>query len=170
MNRRPNADALENAWRIHDAQLDWTSKADTKAAFAFGIDSAVIATVSVLASTGKLFSHFGSWWMIALFIGAGACLIAGIVFATIGVAPRLKSTSAKELSKENFIYFGHARHWNPRKLENALRDDDLLSQLTNNIVVAADISWRKHIAVNWSIWLTLVGGALLTAYAILTRV
>lgn len=169
MTRDRHNCAVENAWHVHDAQLEWTSKADAKAAFAFGIDSAAIATVAVLVSTGKLFIHFSAWWMTTTFVLGGLGLLGGIFFATMGVAPRLKAKTAKRLSKDNYIFFGHARHWTPRDIERALRDDDPLPQLARNIVVAADISWKKHVAVNWSIWLTLGGGAFLCAYAVMSR-
>lgn len=160
---------LEGAWRIHDAQLDWTAKADAKAAFAFGIDSAAIATVAVLISTGKVFSHFDHGWLIVLFTGGGFALLAGIVAASIGVAPRLKGRTAKKLSKNNYVYFGHARHWKATDLEKRLRSDDLLPQLSRQITVTANIAWKKHVAVNWSIWLTMGAGVLLTTYVILSR-
>lgn len=162
--------AVDAAWRIHDAQLDWTAKSDAKAAFAFGIDSAAIAAVAILVSTGKVFSHFDDWWLTWLFIVGGLGLLAGIVAASIGVAPRLKAKDTKKLSKTNYIYFGHARHWKAADLEKRLRTDDLLPQLSRQITVTADIAWRKHVAVNWSIWLTMSAGALLIAYVLLSRI
>lgn len=166
----PDMRGVDAAWRIHDAQLDWTAKADAKAAFAFGIDSAAIAAVAVLISTGKVFSHFDNWWLVALFAFGGAALIAGIVSASVGVAPRLKGRTAKKLSRHNYIYFGHARHWTADQLEKRLRTEDLLPQLSRQIVVTANIAWKKHVAVNWSIWLTMIGGAVLVAYVIFSRI
>jgi hypothetical protein len=162
--------ALDNAWRIHDAQLDWTGKADAKAGFAFGLDSAAIATIAILVSTGKVFTHFDEPWQFVAFYLGCAFLVAGTVFASIGVAPRLKRAVAQKQSETNFIYFGHARHWTAEKLEAALRTDDLLHQLARNIVVTADISWKKHVAVNWSIWLTLAGGVCFLGYVIFVRI
>jgi len=39
----------------------------------------------------------------------------------------------------------------------------------SNIVVAADIAWRKHVWVNASIWTTLVSGAVLAGYVVVER-
>lgn len=162
-------DALENAWQIHDAQLDWTAKADAKAAFAFGLDSAVIAAVVALFSTEKVFHHFGHWWLIALFVLGAALLLAGAVFSAVGVAPRLRAKLARSESGSNYIYFGHARYWDASKLEESLREGDFLPQLCRNVIQAADISWRKHVAVTWSIWLTMASGVVFAAYLVASR-
>ncbi|WP_308465628.1 Pycsar system effector family protein [Rathayibacter soli] len=170
MKEKGRPQAVDAAWHVHNAQLDWTAKADAKAAFAFGIDSAAVAAVAILVSTGKVFSHFDHWWLTALFTLGGLGLLAGIVAASIGVAPRLKAKGAKKLSKTNYIYFGHARHWKAVDLEKRLRTDDLLPQLSRQITATADIAWKKHVAVNWSIWLTMGAGALLITYVLLTRI
>jgi hypothetical protein len=163
-------DALDNAWHIHDAQLDWTGKADAKAAFAFGIDSALVASVTVLVSTGVVFDHFKYWFLWVTFLAAGAALALSVIFATMGVAPRLRAKGAKKLSQSNFIYFGHARHWGAEDLVKGLNSASVLDQIARNIIIAADISWRKHRAVNWSIWTALTGGLCLVLYVFLSRI
>jgi len=161
-------EAIENAWKIHDAQLDWTAKADAKAAFAFGVDSAAIAAIVVLISTDKVFHHVLSVWPGLLFILGVIGLVSGSIASAIGVAPRLKRKDALSKAATNHIYFGHARHWKPEDLEvSLLEDENLLPQLTRNIVVSADISWKKHVAVSWSLWLTMAAGVLLIAFVIL---
>ena len=162
-------DAIDNAWRIHDAQLHWTAKADAKAAFAFGVDSAAIAAVVALFSTGKVFHHFDHWWLTVLFVLGAACLVVGSVFSAVGVAPRLRAKLAQSESGSNYIYFGHARHWDAAEIEESLRADDLLPQLSRNIVQAANISWKKHVAVTWSIWFTMASGVVLAIYLVLSR-
>lgn len=159
--------AIEDAWRIHDAQLDWTAKADAKAAFAFGIDSALVATVAVLVSTGKVFVHFDTWYLIAMFVAGAVLLAVAIVFATVGVAPRLRRKRTNATWQQNYIYFGHARHWDPESLERRLRARSLLPQLARQITVTADVAWRKHVNVNWSIWLTVAAGVFLVGYVAL---
>lgn len=162
-------DAVENAWKLHDAQLDWTAKADAKAAFAFGLDSAALAGIIALIAANHVFFHFQHWWLIALFLLAAALLLAGAVFSALGVAPRLRSRKAKEEASDNHIYFGHVRHWSARDLESSLRSDDLLAQLSRNIVQSGKISWKKHVAVTWSIWFTMASGVLFVAYVLLSR-
>lgn len=162
-------DALENAWRIHDAQLDWTAKADAKAAFAFGVDSAAIAAVVALFSSDKVFHRFDQWWLIALFVLGALCLLAGSVFSALGVAPRLRAKLSRSEAASNHIYFGHTRHWDAADLEESLREDDLVTQLSRNIVQAARISWKKHVAVTWSLWLTMASGIVFAAYLVASR-
>ncbi|MEX1078542.1 MAG: Pycsar system effector family protein [Homoserinimonas sp.] len=161
-------DALDNAWRIHQAQLDWTSKADAKAGFAFGIDSALIATVAILVSTDRVFNRDGFWFAVLL-ICAVIFLVSAIVLASVGVAPRLRGRKAKREARHNYIYFGHARHWTPSRLARSLRREDLLDQLTRQITVTSDVAWRKHVMVSWSLWLTLAGGLALVGYLVVAQ-
>jgi hypothetical protein len=150
--------------------LDWTAKADAKAAFAFGIDSAIIATVGVLVSTGRVFVHFQAWYLIVT-VALGSALLAGaILCAAAGVAPRLRRGATRRHWRDNFIYFGHARHWSPQRMEQELTRGTLLRQLSRQIVVTADVAWKKHILVNWAIWLTVGAGSMFVGYALLTRI
>ncbi|ARC58391.1 hypothetical protein AS850_14995 [Frondihabitans sp. 762G35] len=161
--------AIDNAWKIHDAQLDWTAKADAKAAFAFGLDSAVIAAVVALFSADKVFHHFSHWWLIVLFILGSVLILAGSISSAIGVAPRLRAKDAKHESLSNHIYFGHACHWEATNLEASLRNEDLLPQLSRNIIQAAVVSWKKHVAVTWSIRFTMASGVVFAAYLVSSR-
>ena len=163
-----NAQAVENAWRLHEAQSDWTGKVDAKASFSFGIQSAIIAAVVALIADEKLFSDFGGWW-IAIFIAAILCLCVGALTAAIVVAPLLRSQSLKRESRKDFIYFGHLRHLTSRDLEIRLRERDILPALSRQIVRMAEISWKKHMRVKWSIWLGVLGGGLLVACGFLLK-
>ena len=167
---RLEQEAIENAWHIHDAQLDWTAKADAKAAFAFGVDAAILTIVGVLISTGRVFVHFQHWYLLGSFGAGGLLIVAATVAASIGVAPRLKRRQTSKQWADNFIYFGHARRWDPNAIARSLREESLLNQLTRQIRVTADVAWKKHVAVNWAIWLTLASGAMLMLYVGLTRV
>ena len=162
--------AIDEAWQIHGAQLDWTAKADAKAAFAFGVDSAIITTVAVLMSTGRVFVHFGHWYLVVTLFAGLFLLVAAIIFASVGVAPRLRRKQTREQWRENFVYFGHARHWDPQDLAISLQESSLLPQLTRQIQVTATVAWKKHVAVNWAIWLTLAAGAMIALYTGLTRI
>lgn len=169
MNRRrqsespsTNPNAIDTAWRIHAAQTEWTGKVDAKASFAFALESAAIATVVALSAKDRLFSALPGltpwlYWsgLLIMVVGAG--------LAVTVVAPRLRGRKAKAESATNFIYFGHARHWNPSDLECALRTSDMLPQLSRQISAMAKISWKKHVRVQWSFWLATLGGLLLAA-------
>lgn len=162
--------AVDDAWRIHDAQLDWTAKVDAKATFAFGFESAIFVTVGALVAAGKVFSAFHYWWLWAIFFLGLGLLAISVGLAALVVGPRLRSRGLKEAADSNYIYFGHARFWSPRRLAVALRRDDLLEQLSRQIVVTAEIAWTKHVRVGQSIATGAAAGFLLVVCAILTRV
>lgn len=157
-------EALENAWRLHDAQMDWTGKVDTKAAFALTLQAALLA--AAVALLDEL-----DFWPEYLLIGLSAILVAaGAVFAASVVAPQLRSKHLPTELASNFIYFGHARGWKPEALARQLRRTDLTEQIARQVVVMANIGWRKHRRVAWSIWLTVAGGVMLLAGGVVSRI
>jgi Family of unknown function (DUF5706) len=168
--KRVDDSAIENAWRIHNAQVDWTGKVDAKAAFAFGVHSAVIAGVVVLVSTGRVFHPVVHGYTLAVFILGLVFMMAAVILSALVVAPRLRSKKVKPEADSNFIYFGHVRYWKPVDLERALRAEDLLPQLSRQIVSMAKIAWVKHRRVQWSIWVGFVGGLVLVVDAFLSRI
>jgi hypothetical protein len=168
MTRKPPipetpAAALETAWRIHDAQADWTGKVDNKASFAVTLHTAML-TVSIV-----LFDNLSGALQNTLFALAALALSVGAILAASVVAPRLRPRGLRQGARSNYIYFGHARHWSPDELTNSLRVEDPLPQLSRQIVVMAQISWTKHIRVGWSIWLGVAGGLLLLVAAVLSQ-
>lgn len=156
-------EAVDNAWKIHAAQVDWTGKVDTKASFAFALESAVIATAVALSAKDRLFSDLPEG-IVTLFYWAGLLsLVAGAFFALVVVRPRLKASGVQTTSADNFIYFGHVQYWEADNLAEALKARDILPVITRQIVVMAEIAWQKHRWVQWSMTLGGVGGALLVA-------
>ncbi|WP_284984448.1 Pycsar system effector family protein [Arthrobacter sp. efr-133-TYG-118] len=156
-------EAIDNAWKIHAAQVDWTGKVDAKASFAFALESAVIATTVALSADGRLFSNLTTGITPVFYWLGLLSLVAGAFFALVVVRPRLKATGLQKASSENYIYFGHAQYWESDELDAALRKGDILPVITRQIVVMADIAWQKHRWVQWSMTLGGVGGALLVA-------
>lgn len=154
---------FENAWRLHEAQMDWTGKVDAKAAFALTVQAALLGAVVVLLPDMNTCIEY-------VLLGASVLLVsAGAVCAAQVVAPRLRSKNIPQESGSNFIYFGHARAWKPENLARELKSTDLTEQLARQVVVMADIAWKKHRRVAWSIWLGVVGGAFLLAAAAASR-
>lgn len=45
--------ALDTAWRIHGALVDWTGKVDSKASFTVGVESAALAGVITLSASSR---------------------------------------------------------------------------------------------------------------------
>lgn len=156
--------SIETAWKIHAAQADWTGKVDSKAAFALTVHTALL-TVAVV-----LFANLHGWLQHALFGAATGLLVIGAILAASVVAPRLRSRGLRQASRANYVYFGHARHWKAEELTKRLQGDDMLPQLSRQIVVMADIVWGKHVRVGWAIWLGVAGGIALLAAAVLSQV
>lgn len=143
-------DAVDNAWKINAAQIDWTGKVDTKASFAFTLESAIIATTVALTADGRLFSDLHLAIAVVFYWMGLLSLAVGAFFALVVVRPRLKSADVKKASDENFIYFGHAQYWEADDLAEALKEREILPVITRQIVVMADIAWQKHRWVQWS--------------------
>lgn len=159
--------AIEQAWKIHQAQADWTGKVDAKASFAFAIESAAIATTVALSGESRLFSDRSAGMIDVLYWVGLLALLAGAFFAVAVVIPRLKSDGALKASRSNYIYFGHVRHWEPHDLAEALNTRDILPVITQQIVVMGDIAWQKHRWVQVSMWCGAIGGFCLGASALL---
>lgn len=58
-----NLDGVDTAWRIHQAQTDWTGLVDVKASFIFAIASASMATTVALSATGRVFHDIAPTWL-----------------------------------------------------------------------------------------------------------
>ena len=144
-------DAIDTAWRIHDANLDWTGKAETKASFALAIESALLAGVLALTSTGERLAHLAGNWVL-FFFWLGLTLIGlSLLGAGVAVFPRLEKANARKLAAQsNFIYFGHVRLLEPGELEAKLRGSEMLPVLSRQLVTTANIAWRKHRSLQFS--------------------
>jgi len=159
--------AVETAWAIHASQADWTGKVDGKATFAFAAESAAIATVVALTAEDRLYSQLSESWMWTIYaVGLTGMIVAAGLSVTV-VIPRLRTKNVDRESRENFIYFGHARLWQPEALERAMRGQDILPHLTRQIVAMARISWRKHVLVQWSLLVAVTAGLLLVGAGLL---
>lgn len=162
-------DAIDNAWKIHAAQADWTGKVDSKASFAFGLESAAIVAVVALSAKGRIFGDLSDP-AAAWFYSVGLALILiGAVFAVTVVIPRLKSDMVKDKAPDNFIYFGHVQHWEPDDLTAALQERNILPVISRQIVVMADIAWQKHRWVQLSMFAGSAGGICIVFAALVLR-
>lgn len=162
-------DVIDNAWKIHAAQVDWTGKVDAKASFAFGLESAAIVTTVALSAEGRIFGDLSdpaAAWMYGIGL---ALILIGAVFAVTAVIPRLKSDDVKERATDNFIYFGHAQHWEPDDLNDALKERELLPVISRQIVVMAEIAWEKHRWVQLSMFTGCAGGVSIVLAALVLR-
>ncbi|MGW9426664.1 Pycsar system effector family protein [Streptomyces decoyicus] len=160
------ADPLETAWKLQAGLADSTGKADAKASFALAIQSTALALLGILTSTGRSPSN-PSHGASLIFLWAGVLLLAsGACCAASAVSPNLRKERRGPQSDDDFLFFGHLRHWDPAALEAAIKDKDLLPQLSRQIVVMSEIAWTKHRRVQWSFALAAAGAAALGLAAI----
>ena len=164
------SDPTEIAWKIHAAQVDWTGKVDAKASFAFAIESADIGTTVALSASGRTFASIDECFAELLYWCGLAGLLVGAACALLVVVPRLRGAAetARE-ARENFIYFGHLRHWDADDLAAVLSKGEVLGPLTRQCVNMAKIAWRKHRLVQASMITGAIGiGALVACGLVLT--
>lgn len=161
--------ALETAWKIHAAMVDWTGKVDTKAAFAFALESAGIGLVINLSAKDRIFATLtGPWQNIAYYLG-GIALVLAAACAMWVVIPRLRMWHVAKEWPDNFIYFGHVMFWEPAALMQKIKDTELLPVLSKQLVGMSKIAWRKHMLVKMSMIFASIGGIAYVACAMLVR-
>lgn len=158
--RNADAAALDAAWKIHAAVMDWTGKVDAKASFALTIESAGILATTSLSSQGRVFDKLTDAWRIATFWSAVALLVFSALAAISVVIPRLRRSSLASEWRTNYIYFGHLRMWTNEELTTALRTQDLLPVISTQIINMSKIAWKKHRRLQSSLILA-VGATLL---------
>lgn len=158
----PDHDPVATGWRIHDAHVAWTANVDSKANFVLAIESAMLAGVVAFDPAQlKTAPARGFFWT-----GVMALVLALIGVALV-VRPRLRRKRGKVEAFDNFIYFGHMRHWSAEDLESKLAATDMLPMLSRNLVAMAKIAWMKHTLVQRSLEAAFAAGALfaLSAWA-----
>jgi hypothetical protein len=153
--------ALGTAWRIHGVLTDWTGKVDAKASFCLAIESAALVTVINLTAENRLFHGLRNGLQVWTFRVGVALLIAAVLCAANVVAPRLRWLATRKEWPNNFVYFGHLRHWSPLALEDKLKTALMLPILSAQLVNMSRIAWRKHVMVQVSLNLGLLGVAFL---------
>ncbi|WP_298585143.1 Pycsar system effector family protein [uncultured Kocuria sp.] len=147
----------EHAWQIHSAQMDWTGKVDAKASFALALDSAAIAALVALSAENMIFADvMDSWARIPYWVSVGLFAVAGGC-ALWAVAPSLRWWALNDEWDDNYIYFGHVRHWHAENLSMVLGSGDITPVLSRQIIQMSRIAWKKHLKVGFSLWLAGAG-------------
>jgi hypothetical protein len=134
------------AWTTHSAITDWTAKVDTKAAIVLSLGSVLLGFFVTLSGKGRILDDMHGWRLILERVGLGWSAI-GVVLASLVVAPRLNRRLTRSSWRENFVYFGHLRYWEPTDLREKLRSlevDQELSVLATQLVATSRIAWHKH--------------------------
>lgn len=157
---------VEFAWHAHSAITDWTAKVDSKASIVLSLGGAVLGFFVTLSASHRALAGLLGWRL--LVERAGFLAVALSVFgAALVVAPRLNRRQSKQAWKQNFLYFGHLRHWKPEELKKRLEvldGDQELNLLSQQLVATSKIAWFKHSLVQLSIW-ALVAGVIMVVLA-----
>lgn len=167
MSDNKNSDSgLDFAWRVHDALDSWTGKVDVKASIALALESAVFGFVVALSEHGERFASLSGSRLNWYHIGVGLLLFS-VATSLAVVFPQLRRCKSKREWRDNVIYFGHLRRWEPSELAARLRDSGLAEeQLARQLVAMSKIAWRKHSWLQWSLFSLAAGSACLIIVAI----
>lgn len=152
---------IEDAWKIHAALVDWTGKVDAKASFALTLESAALAAVVAFSSSGRpLGALSGAGTLLAYRAGVVALVVAAVC-AVAAVIPRVRFWATLSEWETNVIFFGHVRHWSDSAaLAAALEQRDMLDVLARQHIAMSKIAWSKHLWVQFSLALAVLGSAL----------
>lgn len=151
----PDHDPVETGWRIHSALIDWTGKVDGKATFALTIESAMFAGV-IGFNLNRLHTEPARW---LFWVGVGFLAVSLLLVAYV-VRPRLRSLSIDAEFRDNLIYFGHLRKWEPDEVTEALKEMNVLPMLGKQLVVMSRIAWRKHRLLQLSLTGAVISGVM----------
>ncbi|MFN3005101.1 Pycsar system effector family protein [Mycolicibacterium wolinskyi] len=154
-------DPVDNAWKIHAALVDWTGKVDTKASFALTIEAALLAGVVTLSGSDRVFDKLSGWFPVTLYVLGIVVLVASVLSAVWVVRPRLRAPNLKAEAASSYIYFGHLRLLDDDAVVNHLNNTPIAPVLARQLVQMSKIAWNKHVFVQWSMTLAVVGVILL---------
>jgi hypothetical protein len=146
----PPAEGVSNdfAWRVHEAQLSWTSSVDIKASIVLVVEVALAAAAgrSLLVSGGVL--HAAHGLHLAVAIAAVVLLALAVGSALWVVFPRLERREARRRAEPGLIYFGHLEQRSVEDIEAALGnldEDKERHEIARQLRVTAQVAWKKHV-------------------------
>lgn len=146
-----DAGHLELSWRVLGEVAGSISKADTKAGFVTGLNTAVLAGVLALTHLDRL----GIAARVFVTIGA-VLLVIALMFAVAVVLPILRARKSKHTSG-NFLYFGTVRQHSPAGLLARIASEDTAHTVCAQAVVLSRLSWLKHRLLQVSMLATIAG-------------
>jgi hypothetical protein len=155
------------AWNTHNAITDWTAKVDYKAAVVLSLGGILLGYFVALSSGDRVLAHLHGWRLVVERMGLGWSTL-GVVLAGFVVAPRLNRRLTRANWRENFVYFGHLRHWRPGDLKEKLRSldaDQELDALAIQLVNTSKIAWYKHSLLQSAMACIAIGVALVALSA-----
>ncbi|MDF6017603.1 Pycsar system effector family protein [Streptomyces sp. JH34] len=161
------AQAVRTAWQIHAALQESTRTVDAKASFALAMESAALAGIAALAGDGRALDRVTGFAEIVLWSGVGLIGLSAIL-AVLVVLPRHDGAGrSPDPGEDEFLFYGHLRHWAPGDLAQRLARTDALPTLSRQIVVMSAIAWTKHRRVQQSLVAAVVGTLLVAVVLVL---
>ncbi|MEX3107705.1 MULTISPECIES: Pycsar system effector family protein [unclassified Streptomyces] len=156
-------EAARTAWQVHSVLTEWTRTVDAKASFALAMESAALAgTVALSGSGHRLDNISGALPETALWMGLALVALAAVL-AVLAVLPRHnRAGRVRSDQVDDFIFYGHLRHWNPDELADHLGRHAPLPALTRQLVDMSRIVWIKQRLVRQSLLIAVAGCALIS--------
>ncbi|TCC10903.1 Pycsar system effector family protein [Kribbella soli] len=143
-----DAGRLESSWRVLREIAESIGKADAKAVFVAGLNTAVLAGVLTLDRLGPA---------ARVFVTIGAILLVlALMFAVAVVLPILRARKSKHTSA-GFLDFGTVRHLTAAALLVRIVGEDTAHAVCAQAVLLVRLSWLKHRLLQVSMWATLAG-------------
>ncbi len=159
------AKAVDLSWKVHVATTDWIARADSKAWILLGLEGATLAGLITLTAPERSPLSSSGWVQFLFWAGCLLLFSAGLCSLSV-VWPQLRRAQASVDARENVVYFGHLRHWDPAQLSVhllSLDDAAKVDSISRQLVALAQIAWRKHVLLCWSIALWPVGAVAVAA-------
>lgn len=154
--------ASDGAWKVHETQSSWIEKADVKASIILTLETAILGLVTVLSTDGHVLAGLYGFRRTVDF-AAMALLLLSTLFSLSAIIPQLGRRENVN-NDPGIIYFGDLRHWSPDALAGELQlGRPSGSDVAEQIVILARISWCKHQRLRRSMILFTLGALFLMA-------
>jgi hypothetical protein len=151
-------------WQAHEAIQNWTESVDVKTSIVLLVEIAVAGAAgsALITDGGELHGAIGLHLAVA--IAAVTALAAAVACALWVVFPRLEHRRTREHAPKGLLYFGHLQARSADDIAAALKDltaEEERQQLAMQLHVTSGVAWRKHLWLQRSIGLLVLGTALL---------
>jgi hypothetical protein len=151
-------------WQTHEAIQGWTESVDVKTSIVLLVEIAVAgaAANALITDGGELHGAVGLHLAVA--IAAVTALVGAVACALWVVFPRLERSLTAEMAPRGLIYFGHLQVRSVEDIAASLKGltvEEERRQLAAQLHITSRVAWRKHLWLQRSIGLLVVGAALL---------
>jgi hypothetical protein len=160
----------EYSLNVQRALHEWTAKVDTKASVVLTLETAAFGAVLAFSSETRPLAHL-SGSLVWFYRSGVSFLIGAILCAGAAVFPQLNRRNARRTWQHNYVYFGHLRRWQPKDLITAVQTDGTEREhfvVSTQIIALSKIVWRKHVFLQWSMSLALLGAVCVGTAALLS--